>query len=85
MTDSRGILVARLLREGLSHDEILVRLRSDGYSIIDSIRGLAEGAGMSLGAAKEAVHFSPAWADQREQNEAFHEMVERAFDGWDAS
>jgi hypothetical protein len=74
-------MVARLMREGLSRDEILIRLRSEGYSIIDSIRGLVEGSGMSLGAAKEAVHLDPAWADQREQNEAFHEMVERAFDG----
>jgi ribosomal protein L7/L12 len=68
--------VARLTREGISQDDILTQLRASGHSIIASIKALRDGTGMSLAAAKQAVHFSRAWADLRENNEALHEAIE---------
>ena len=74
-------IVARLMREGRSQDDVLAQLRANGGSVVDSIKALMDGAGLSLAAAKQAVHFSPAWADQREQNEAFHDAIEEILNG----
>ena len=73
-------IVARMMREGVPQEEILVQLRADGYSILDSIKALTVGAGLSLADAKQAVHLSRAWADRREQNEAFHEHLSKTSD-----
>lgn len=45
---------------------------------IACIRLLPDLTGISLGEAKEAVHYSPAWADRRDSNEALHEATFRA-------
>jgi ribosomal protein L7/L12 len=72
-----AVTVARLAREGMSQDDILTQLRASGHSTIESIKALHDGEGISLTAAKQAVHFSRAWADQREANETFHETIEK--------
>lgn len=53
----------------------LLRLREMGASKIESIKVLREVSGMTLGEAKEAVHFSPAWGDRRASDESFQESA----------
>ena len=63
--------------EGASLDAALGELRTSGASIMESIVTVRSVRGCDLKEAKRLVHFSPAWADVREQNEKFHEEIER--------
>jgi hypothetical protein len=65
-----------MLRAGVPLDDILALMRREGHSQVASIRLLVELNGMSLPEAKAAVHLSPAWSDQQEQTDSFHEQLE---------
>jgi hypothetical protein len=54
-----------MLEQGATTEEIVRRLREEGFSIIVSMSALAKGVGMSRAEAREAVLESPIWADQR--------------------
>jgi hypothetical protein len=70
---ARGWLAA-----GAIENEVLGRLRQHGLEKIDSIAVLKTATGMSLADAKRVVHFSPAWADRREQDDALGDALHRA-------
>lgn len=56
-------------------EEFLSRLRERGAHKLESIRSLRMLGKMSLGEAKEAVHFSSAWADRRASDDEFHDLL----------
>ncbi len=76
--------VTRLSRENPDVDSFLAVLRANGFNQVDCIRALRETSSISLGKAKEIVHYSKTWADLRENSEALHEALYQAAlaDGW---
>ncbi len=54
-----------------SLEDILADLRADGGSQIDTVIVLRGAVGMDLKQAKHTVHFSAAWADDKERQERF--------------
>ena len=65
-----------ILDEVDSWDVTLGELRREGFSKVDSVRATVEVLGKSLAEAKALVHHSSAWADRRQQDEAFHAALE---------
>src|SRR5581483_4320139 len=65
--------------EGGRWDEILVCLRGEGFSKVVCIRATVEILRLPLAAAKRLVHESRAWADRREPDDRFHEVIEVEF------
>jgi len=71
--------VARtMLASGADWEAVLTELRRLGASPIASIKIVRDVKGVSLRDAKEAVHFSGAWADRRVAHEALHAHVRSA-------
>jgi hypothetical protein len=68
--------------EGGRWDEILACLRSEGFSKIDCTRATVEILRLPLADAKRLVHESRAWADQREPDDQFHEVLEAEVRAW---
>lgn len=66
------------MRGGETLDDMLVWLRAQGASRVDSIVVLNGAAGMRLKEAKHMIHFSAAWADMKEQQERFWDELEAA-------
>ena len=65
--------------EGGRWDEILVRLRAEGFSKVDCIRATVELLRLPPTDAKRLVHESRAWAGRRESDDEFHEVLEVEF------
>ncbi len=65
--------------EGGRWDEILVRLRAEGFSKVDCIRATVEILHLPPTDAKRVVHESRAWADRRELDGEVHEVLEVEF------
>ena len=65
--------------EGGRWDEILVRLRAEGFSKVDCIRATVEVVRLPPTDAKRLVHDSRAWADRRELDDEFHGVLEVEF------
>ena len=65
-----------MVNSGSSTEEVIARLRHDGFEVIDSIKILAKATAIDLAAAKRAVHLSDTWSDRRKGHEAFHDQVE---------
>ncbi len=63
---------------GASVEDLILAMRKAGLCQIDCIKMVRDLCGISLGDAKEAVHYSNAWADRKEINEAFHEAAFQA-------
>ena len=63
------------LASGASQESVIQMMRLAGLHQIACIKMLRDVTGVSLGDAKEAVHYSKAWADRRESNEGFHEAA----------
>jgi len=64
-------------RSGEALDDILADLRAEGGSQIDTLIVLRGATGMGLKEAKHTVHYSAAWADQKERQERFWDELER--------
>lgn len=68
--------------QGGRWDEILLRLRGEGFSKIDCVRASMELLRLPLADAKRLVHESAAWADGRDADEqlqdAFLDWLEQA-------
>lgn len=60
-----------LLDETGSWEATLRLLRDEGFTKVDAVRATVEVLGTPLDEAKVLVHESPAWADRRQQDEAF--------------
>jgi hypothetical protein len=69
-----------LLRKGQDWDMVLATLRTEGFSIIDSIVAYRQITQVPLGEAKHVVHHSDAWSDRRALHDAFHESIWQAVD-----
>ena len=65
--------------DGARWDEILGTLRDEGYSKVECIRATVEILRLPLADAKRVVHDSRAWADRREDDDRFHEVMETEF------
>jgi ribosomal protein L7/L12 len=63
------------IADGVSLDDLIRRMRAMHYTKIDSIKLLRELKGMSLGDAKAAVHYSPAWADCLDSDNELHKTA----------
>lgn len=61
--------------DGARWDAILVALRDQGFSKIDSIRATAEILRLPLADAKRLVHDSQAWADRRQNDDEWHDAL----------
>ena len=57
---------------------VLVQLRADGFSPIESIKVTRAVLNISLGEAKRIVHDSDAWATARPSFESLHDIAEAA-------
>jgi len=68
----------RMYDSGCSAEDILVFLRHQGATKVESIRLLIELAKLSNEEAKLAVHWSDTWRDTRETDEELHASVEEA-------
>lgn len=77
--DAEGTMRASL-RAGMDREEAIQRMRVLGLNQIQCIKLIRDSLGISLGDAKEVVHYSRAWADRRESNEALHEAMIAAAD-----
>lgn len=67
-------------RAGADLNELIEFMRASGLSIVESMKVLVEVNGYSLPAAKNVLHHSEAWADLREQREAFQEDMIRGLE-----
>ena len=65
--------------DGARWDEILGTLRDEGFSKVECIRATVEILRLPLSDAKRIVHESRAWADRREDDDRFHEVLEAEF------
>ncbi len=68
----------RTLAAGKTTDEALAELRAAGASMMACIIAVRAFRRCDLREAKTVVHFSSAWADQREFHERFHTELEQA-------
>ncbi len=50
-------------------------LREAGLSKVESIKAMHDRFGLTLAEGKALVHVSAAWADRRENDDAFHERL----------
>jgi ribosomal protein L7/L12 len=79
-TYRRVVAVAfRNMQGGQSLERILIGLKDEGFSQIDSIRAVMELTEISLGNAKVLVHNSRAWEMERQDSEDFHAAIESEF------
>ena len=70
--------LVELAQEGsLSHDEIVAILKEEGFSILESIKFFRAELALGGEESKKIVHFSPAWTEFRQGNEALHADIER--------
>ena len=63
------------------HDEwerVLIQLRGDGFSPIESIKITRAVLRVGLSEAKQIVHYSDAWADHRADFDQLHETAAEA-------
>lgn len=68
----------RRAAEGL--DATIAFMRREGFWIIPCIKAVRILRGVSLGEAKDLVYLSPAFADQREVHDAFHDVAEQSLE-----
>ena len=68
-------LAAKQRRRGCSMEEILASLRSEGATIVDSLKVVRVVEDVSLGRAKEIIDSSDTWADMHESNEGIRSLA----------
>ena len=68
----------RKLADGKTTDEALAELRAAGASMMACIIAVRSFRRCDIGEAKKVVHFSSAWADQREFQDRLHVELEQA-------
>ncbi len=73
-------MVRKLHSNSAPIEEILVFLRKENASRIDSIRLLHLGTGIGLGEAKRIVFLSKTWSDRFASDEAFLDALLRGLD-----
>jgi hypothetical protein len=68
----------RKLAEGRTTDQALAELRAAGASIVACIVAVKQLRRCDIVEAKKVVHFSSAWADQKEFHDRFHSDLQQA-------
>jgi hypothetical protein len=63
------------IASGMGLDDLIRKMRAMGCTKIGSIKLLRELKAMSLADAKVAVHYSAAWADSVDSDNALHEAA----------
>jgi ribosomal protein L7/L12 len=66
------------ISSGGSREELIRTMKLSGLNQIACIKLLRELSGISLADAKEAVHYSEAWSDHRQSNDALHSAALQA-------
>lgn len=72
----------QLRAQGATSEDIVLFLRAQGCSKVESIAAIARILEVALGRAKEIVHTSKTWEDIRERDDRFHDSLD--VDGKDA-
>jgi hypothetical protein len=65
-----------MLARGAKLEEIVMVLRQNGFSKVQSIKELIDLKQADAYSGKEIVHNSPTWADVRERDEEFQRGLE---------
>jgi hypothetical protein len=73
--DELAAQVTGWLRQGLTLEDALGRLRRANHSKVSSVLAVSIACKMELGEAKKTVHDSLAWRDRREADDAFHDAL----------
>lgn len=71
--------LATFIEQGATLEEVLQFLRERDYYMIPSIKAVRYLYGVSLREAKQLVHTSQTWSDERPNLDAFHDSVEQAW------
>jgi ribosomal protein L7/L12 len=75
ITQEIKVAIQKAVANGESAEQLSKRMADLGLEKTAAIKLLRETAKMDLAAAKELIHFSPAWAFRRKADEAFHESL----------
>jgi hypothetical protein len=74
IADCRAVLAEAPVEQACAY------LRAEGLSKVESIVVLAAALRVDPTEAKRLIHFNPAWADRRANDEEFHESLEKALE-----
>ena len=66
--------------DGEDLDATIAFMRQEGLWIIPCVKAVRALRDVTLGEAKDLVHLSPAFADQLEAHEAFHDVAVRSLE-----
>jgi ribosomal protein L7/L12 len=80
ISDETRIAIRKAAENGDSLETLSKKMAEAGLDKVAAIKLLRETAKIDLGAAKELIHRSPAWACRRESDDVFQENLSRAFD-----
>jgi hypothetical protein len=75
VSDRASARATDLWSAGDRWDEVLRRLRADGFTKNDAIRASVDVLHLSMGDAKRLVHGSDAWLDAKDRDERLHEAL----------
>ncbi|MGC1214042.1 MAG: hypothetical protein WA890_22625 [Micromonospora sp.] len=70
----------RRLNRGGDMDSALAFMRSEGFGFIPCCKAIRALLNVDLGEAKRLVHFSQAFAEEREEREAFQAVAAEALE-----
>ena len=68
----------QLLEANTSEEDILEFLRVSKFHKMESLKAMREISKLSISEAKKLVHLSKTWADQKETDDALHELIEQS-------
>lgn len=68
-------LARRMEAEGRGTEEVLEAFRARSASIVESMKVMRELKGISLGEAKDLVHYSETWRDLAPAHSHIHEQL----------
>jgi DNA phosphorothioation-dependent restriction protein DptG len=71
--------LATLIEQGATLEEVLQFLQDRDYYMIPSIKAVRYLYRVSLREAKQLVHTSQTWSDERPTLDAFHDSIEQSF------
>ena len=81
-SDSENFLeeCRRRVSQGASREDLILYLRHEGSTIVESMKVLKQIYNLSLGEAKEHVTAHPAWAKEVRSADILHEELQDALD-----
>lgn len=73
-------LAETMFADGAETERVLHHLRFEGVTMVQSMLVLVRVLGIPLVEAREAVHLSKTWSDQRAVHDDFHELLAQALE-----